>query len=60
MTKTEIIKNHWPKPSKCSVSNILLMQEAIGKMMDDYVQYFNQEMKMVQKQTSDESVKTKQ
>lgn len=36
MDKKEIIEKHWPKPSQCSISSVMVMQEAIGKMMDEW------------------------
>ena len=37
MNKSAIMERHWPKPSKCDVSNISLMQDSIAKMMDEYL-----------------------
>ena len=36
MNKSDIIEKHWPKPTKCNVTNIQLMMQAIGEMMDEY------------------------
>lgn len=38
-TQQEIIEKFWPKPSKCDVSNIKGMQEAIKEMMDEWAGY---------------------
>ena len=37
MKKDDIINKFWPKPHQCSIPNIPVMKEAIGKMMDEYL-----------------------